>query len=116
MQGKRWPGAAEQWIECCISKCKRTFIDGAWAEVGGDGGKPTWSPLIFGDDWASLGFPGGSSVKNPPAVQEMQEMWTRSLGQEDPLEDGMATHSSILAGKIPWTEKPAGYRPWSRKD
>lgn len=47
---KRWPGGAEQWIGCCISKCKRTFVGGTWAEVGGDGGQPTWSPLIFGDD------------------------------------------------------------------
>ena len=36
----------------------------------------------------------------------MQEMWVPSLGQEDPLEEGMATHSSILACKIPWTEEP----------
>ena len=40
------------------------------------------------------------AAKNPPAVQETQEMWVRSLGQEDPLEKGMATHSSILAGKV----------------
>ena len=39
-------------------------------------------------------------------MQETQEMWVQSLGQEDPLEGGMATHSSILAGKIPWTEEP----------
>ena len=45
-------------------------------------------------------------VKNLPAVQEMQEMWVRSLGQEDPLEEGVATHSSILAWIIPWTEEP----------
>ena len=38
----------------------------------------------------------------------MQETWVRSLGQEDPLEKGMATHSSILAWKIPWTEEPEG--------
>ena len=44
-------------------------------------------------------------VKNLPAVQEAQ---VRSLGQEDPLEKGMATHSSILAWRIPWTEKPGG--------
>ena len=43
-----------------------------------------------------LGFPGGSLVKNPPAVQEMQEMRVQSLGWEDPLEEGMATHFSIL--------------------
>ena len=42
-------------------------------------------------------------VKNLPA---MQETWVRSLGQEDPLEEGMVTHSSILAKRIPWTEEP----------
>ena len=44
--------------------------------------------------------------KNPPAVQESQEMWIWSLGQEDPLEEGMATHSSILTWRIPWMEEP----------
>ena len=52
-----------------------------------------------------LGFPGGSVVKNPPAVQEA---WVQSPGQEDLLENGMATHSSILAWRIPWTEEPDG--------
>ena len=46
------------------------------------------------------------TVKNPPAMQETQEMRVRSLGQEDPLEEGMATHSSILAWRVPWTEEP----------
>ena len=41
--------------------------------------------------------------KNPPA---MQETWVQCLGQEDPLEEEMITHSSILARKIPWTEEP----------
>ena len=53
--------------------------------------------------WAERGFPGGSVVKNPPT---MQETWVQSLGQEDPLEKEMATHSSTLAWKIPWTEEP----------
>ena len=44
-----------------------------------------------------LGFPGGSVVKNMPAVKEPQETQVRSLGQEDPLEEGMATHSSTVA-------------------
>ena len=52
-----------------------------------------------------MGFPGGSVVKNPPAVQEPQEMRVRSLGQEDPLGEGSATHSSILAWRIPGTEE-----------
>ena len=42
-------------------------------------------------------------INNLPA---MQETWVRSLGQEDPLEKGMATHSSILVWRIPWTEEP----------
>ena len=47
------------------------------------------------------------TVKNLPA---MQETWVQSLGQGDPLEKGMATHSSILAWKMPWTEEPGGLR------
>ena len=50
-------------------------------------------------------FPNGSSGKNLSAMQETQEMWVQSLGQEDPLEKEMATHSSILAWKIPWREE-----------
>ena len=45
-------------------------------------------------------------VKNLPAVQEMSETQVRSLGWKDPLEKEMATHSSILAWRIPWTEEP----------
>ena len=56
-------------------------------------------------NWAELsvcqGFPGGSVVKNPPAIQELQETWVQSLGREDALEEGMATHSSILAWSLP---------------
>ena len=52
--------------------------------------------------WASL---VAQTVKNPPA---MRETWVQSLGWEDPLEEGMATHSNILAWRIPWTEQPGG--------
>ena len=55
-----------------------------------------------------LGFPSGSVVKNPPAMQETWETWVQFLDLEDPLEEEMETLSSILAGKIPWTEKPGG--------
>ena len=48
------------------------------------------------------------SVKNLPAVQEIQETWVQSLGREDPLEEEMATQSRIVASKIPWTEEPGG--------
>ena len=61
--------------------------------------------------WASL---VAQMVKTLTA---MQEPWVQYLGQEDPLEEGMVTHSSILAWRIPWTEEPGGlYSPWGRKE
>ena len=51
-------------------------------------------------------------VKNPPAMQETRVQF---LDQEDALKEGMATHCSILAWRIPWTEEP-GYSPWGHKD
>ena len=47
-------------------------------------------------------------IKNLPAMQETEETQIQSLGQEDPMEEAMATHSSILAWRIPWTEGPGG--------
>ena len=71
-----------------------------------EGNKNKWrvvaSPYVF------LGFPSGSAVENP-AVQETR-VW--SLGWKDPLEEEMATHASILAWRIPWTEEPGGYSQW----
>ena len=55
-----------------------------------------------------MGFPSESAVKNPPAMQEIQETSVQSLGQEDLLEEEMATHSSTLAWRIPGTEEPGG--------
>ena len=52
-----------------------------------------------------MGFRSGTVVKNMPA---RQETLVQSLGQEDPLEEGMAAHSGILAWRIPWTEEPGG--------
>ena len=57
---------------------------------------------IHGFAW---GFPGDSVVNNLTALQET---WVRALDQEDRLEEEMATHSSILAWRIPWTEEPGG--------
>ena len=59
----------------------------------------------MGSGKKNLGFPGDSAVKNSPA---MQETWVGSLCWEDPLENKMATHSSVLAWKMPWTDEPAG--------
>ena len=67
--------------------------------------RPSVTCLKFHSKW---GFLGGSVVKKLPATQELQETLVCSPGQEDPLEEGMATHSSILAWRIPWTEEPGG--------
>ena len=50
--------------------------------------------------------PMDEQAKNPCAMQETQETRVRSLGREDPLEEDMATHSSVLAWRIPWAEEP----------
>ena len=60
-----------------------------------------------------MGFSGGSVVKN---LRAMQEMEVRSLGQEDPLEKGMATHSSILDGKSHEQRSLADYSPWGHNE
>ena len=57
------------------------------------------------------GFPGGSMAQMVKNLPVMRETWVCSLGQEDPLEKGMATHSSVLAWRTPWTEEPGGL--WS---
>ena len=64
--------------------------------------KILWFVRLPNSSWASL---VAQIVKNLPA---MQETWVPSLGREDPLKKGLATHSSILAWEIPWTEDPGG--------
>ena len=61
--------------------------------------------ISFNDGMARLESLVAQTIKNPPA---MQETWVQSRGWEDPLEKGMATHSNILAWRIPWTEEPGG--------
>ena len=60
--------------------------------------------------WTSM---ASQKVKNLPAMQETQVQY---LGLEDPLEKGMVTHFSILAWRIPWTEKPGGLPSWGHKE
>ena len=67
-----------------------------------------WTKGIFASGYKVT--PGGSDSKESAAVQEMR---VRSLGREDPLEEGMATHASILAWEIPWTEEAGGL--WSKE-
>ena len=62
-----------------------------------------WQASIFYSPASKMDFPGGSDSK---ASATMRETWVQSLGREDPPEKDMATHSSILAWKIPWTEEP----------
>ena len=66
------------------------------------------------------GFPGGANSKNKQTNKKnhlaMQEMQVGSLGWEYALEEGIATHSSILAWRIPWTEEPGGYSPYSHTE
>ena len=62
--------------------------------------------LIFSIDM--LGFPDGASGKEPSCQWRRHKTWVQSLGQEDPLEEAMATHSTILAWRIPCTEEPGG--------
>ena len=72
----------------------------------------------FQEDTTSTGAgsPSGAAVKkNPPPMQEMQEMLVRSLGREDPLEKEMQATSIFLPGKISWTEKPGSNSPWGQK-
>ena len=62
-------------------------------------------------DWTELNLKKAGASQVAQIVKyfpEMREIWLRSLGQEDPLEKGMATHSSVLAWRIPWTEEPGG--------
>ena len=54
--------------------------------------------------------------QNPPAMQETQKIWVLSLGWEDPLEKGMATHASILTGKSHGQRSLVGYSPWCHKE
>ena len=58
--------------------------------------------------YTHMGFPGGTSSKEPTCQCRKPKRQVRSLGQEDPLEEGMATHSSILAWRIPWIKEPGG--------
>ena len=74
-------------------------------ELGRSPGEGIGYLLLY--SWASL---VAKMVKNLPAIQET---WVQSMGREDPMEKGMATHSSIPAWRIPWMEEPG--EPWARK-
>ena len=112
----------------CSSSLLRSLHRPLWARGAGPGIVPSLSlPHWKGKDWGepALGIHGAlhqglraslvaQMAKNLPAMQETQ---VQSLGWEDALEKGRATHSSILAWRIPWTEEPGGlYSPGGRKE
>ena len=72
-----------------------------------------WEESVFGSPPTQISSLVAQTVKNLPARQETQ---VQSLGWEDALEKGMATHSSILAWRIPWTEEPGGLQSWGCKE
>ena len=95
----------------------RVTVPLKWGEV--TRGYQSCSTLLnLGKFWSS-GQPRATLmvqvVKNLPAKQQTQEMWVQSLGQEDPMEKGMAIHSNILAWKIPWQRRLVGYCSWGHK-
>ena len=105
-----------------LASVKNLMIE-AWGWRGGEASKSA-VPYLLGAifPWTGVGgwFWDDSSaslvaqtVKILPAIWAM---WVQSLGQENPLEKEMATHSSILAWRIPWTESLAGYSSWGHKE
>jgi len=76
-------------------------------ELDGDDGRHTVKGLSPSGLYTLRVFPGDSAVKSLPEIQK-KKMHVQFLDQEDPLEEGMTTHSSILAWRSPWTEEPDG--------
>ena len=69
---------------------------------------PKYSNTLVFEALPNMSFPNGSGIKNPPVVQKIQKLQFLSLGPEDPLEEEMATHCSVLSWRIPWTEELGG--------
>ena len=89
--------------------------------IGEPGGLPSMGSHRVGHNWCDLAAAAAHAPRAFVVAQMvkilsvMQEVWVQSLSQEDPLEKGMANHSSILAWRIPWTEKPGGLQSiWSQ--
>ena len=99
--GSSWP-RDRAWVSCTASLLFE--LQGSRCQVK----FPNITP--YSSCWASL---VAQTVKNLPA---MQEIWVPSLDREDPLEKGMATHSSILIWRILWQKSLAGYSPWGYKE
>ena len=97
----KWDRLPGHWAACPALYIN---LPGFW----GHEEKPPPEQGVYRGVWEAWGFPGGSVVRLP--TQETQKTGVWSLGGEDPLEEETATHSSIFAWRIPWTEEPGGLR------
>ena len=114
-----WMASPTQWAWVWVNF-------GSWWWTGRPGVLRFMGSQRVGHDWATelnwtevWGFPRGSVVKNPPAMQVPQETWVWSLGWEDPWKEDMATSLVFLPGESPWTEEPCrlqstGSQSWTQ--
>ena len=101
------------WSQWCANKCLKSGSSEEWTPLRCGACPFLWCTYFYHADlkathMMSLGFSSGTSGKEPACQRRTRETQVWSLGQEDPLEEGMATHSSILAWRIPWKEEPGG--------
>ena len=113
-------GDSRGWNGWMASLIQWTWVwtsSGSWRWTGKHGMLQSMGSEKVGHGWPTdlnwseakvIRLPDGSVVKNSPAMKKIQKTWVQSVGWEDPLEEGMATHSIILARRILWTEEPGG--------